>query len=337
MTSTSMNAAVRGVTAPRTQVLLSERLAGAVPILETQFADVAFVTVPVDGPVLPEYLESDVLWISNISEVLLQAIVKDAKALKWVQIAAAGFDWIMSDTLQSRIKNDGVEVTRSVNSFNLPIAEHVLGAMISGHRQFPKYLNAQHDSEWIRLDGKEVSGSTVAIFGTGAIGQEVAWRCNALGATTIGVNRTGNSVEHFDRCVAQRDFMNVLGESDTVVLATPLTEETRHMFCVEQFAAMKPGAILINVGRGAVVCEKELVKSLEGGMIAGAFLDVFETEPVAAESNLWATKNLVITPHSSFRADGNLERLTADFRANLSHFLGSRPLNGKMKHPALGY
>jgi phosphoglycerate dehydrogenase-like enzyme len=175
------------------------------------------------------------------------------------------------------------------------------------------------------------------VFGTGGIGREVAVRARALGATVVGVNRKGTPAEGFERTVAFGDHLALLPEADSVVLAMPLTSENRYFFDAGHFAAMKESAVVVNVGRGALIAEEALVDAMRGGTIGGAFLDVFEEEPLPSDSRLWDLPNTVITPHTSFRGSGNLQRLGADFAANLDRFLAGEEMLGLKRQPDLGY
>lgn len=322
---------------PSPTVLISENMTERMPGLGERFPDVRFVELPLEGGEMrPEYREAHGMFRSAMSESLFDEILQQAPDLEWIQIAAAGFDWMGGDALAARI-TDGLVVTRSENSLNVTMAEYAIGAMLSAARCLPEYFEAQQRREWARYTGRDFIGSTVAIFGTGAIGGEIAWRVEALGAHTIGVSRSGTPVEHFERVVAAPDFRTVLPDADYVVLAMPLTEETRHMFGAEEFELMAPHAVLVNIGRGALTDEEALMVALEAEQIAGAFVDVFVEEPLPPESPMWATKHLVVTPHTSFRSDGNSARLERDFTRNLERFIAGEPLVGTMRHPTLGY
>lgn len=325
------------MTAPTTTVIISENLFERIPALEERFPGVSFLTVPLSGgSLLPGYAAADAMFRSAMDEDLFDEILGAAPNLRWVQISAAGFDWMGGPVLDACIA-DGLVVTRSERSLNVTMAEYVIGAMLSMARGFPAYHDAQRRREWIRVMGRDVGGSTVAVFGTGAIGGEVAWRASALGARVVGVNRNGTLAEHFDTVIDRHSFRELLTEADYVVLAMPLTPESREMFGAAEFAAMKPTACLVNVGRGALTDEAALVAALEADEIAGAFIDVFVEEPLPAQHPLWSAKNAVVTPHTSYRSDAVDARLAEDFCANLDRFLAGEPLAGTKKQPNLGY
>lgn len=318
-------------------VLISENLAERMSRLSELYPQVRFVTLPMQGGRMrAEYRAAEAMFRSAMDERLFDEILEGAPDLRFVQIAAAGFDWMGGDVLARRMA-DGMLVTRSGNSFNAPIAEYTIGAMLSMTRQLPALYRAQQERRWIRTVARDFAGSTVVIVGTGAIGQEVAWRARALGAGAIGVSRSGSDVAGFDEVHAAGALGRVLPRADFLVLAVPLTAETRHMLGAEQLAQMKDTSVIVNVGRGALVDDDALVEALEAGRIAGAVLDAFATEPLPPDSPLWSATNVVITPHTSFRSEGNTDRLCADFCENLDRYLQGERLVGTMKEPTLGY
>jgi len=334
---TESNGATASSGSPSATVLISENLYQRLPGLAEEFPTVTFVQLPMeDGTMRPEYLTADAMFRSAMDETLFDAIVRDAPRLRWIQISAAGFDWMGGDALPDRVAA-GLVLTRCEGSLNVTIAEYTIAAMIGLARGLPGYHLAQGRREWVRLPGRDFIGSTVMVFGTGAIGSEVAWRAAALGTRVIGVNRKGTPAEHFHEVIDRHSFRERLAEADFVVLAMPHTPETERMFGAAEFAAMKPSAFLVNVGRGILTDEAALVDALESETIAGAYVDVFVEEPLPADSPMWTTKNLVATPHVSYRSDGNDARLRHDFCSNLRRFLAGERLSGTMKEPALGY
>lgn len=321
----------------RTTVLVSENLVETMSTHVARYPQVDFVNVPLRRYEWDDrFAEANVIFRSGIEDRLFEEILGAAEGLDWIQISAAGFDWMGGETLDRRVA-EGLQLTRSPNSYNASMAEYVLGAMLLLAREFPVLAAAQQRREWIRVTGREIGGSTVGIFGTGAVGSEVAWRVSALGAHTIGVSRSGQPAEGFSEVVSQERIDEVLPRCDYVVMAIPLTPETRHMLSADRFALMKPGAVLVNVGRGALIDDEALIRATSSGQIAGAVLDAFVEEPLPADSPLWTASNIVVTPHCSFRTDRILERLCVDFTANLDRYLAGESLLGTMKEPALGY
>ncbi|SDG00706.1 Phosphoglycerate dehydrogenase [Sinosporangium album] len=317
-------------------VLISANLAGMLPQLTGRYPASRFTPVPDEGPLLEEYVDAEVLFCSSMGEEMLNGILGKARELRWIQVTTAGFDWFGGDLLSQRLA-EGVTLTRSSHSYCVPIGEYVIGAALMCSRAFPELQAAQERREWVRLVATDFAGSTMLVFGTGSIGGEVAWRAKALGAAVIGVSRSGRACEGFDRVVPADRCMDVLPEADWVVLAMPLTPETAYMIRAEHFAAMKDTAVLINVGRGALIAEEDFVDAVTRGTIAGAVLDVFEEEPLSPGSRFWGLPRTIVTPHTSFRASGNLQRLCEDFIANFDRYLAGETLMGTMREPSLGY
>ncbi|MGB4138149.1 MAG: D-2-hydroxyacid dehydrogenase [Microbacterium sp.] len=317
-------------------VLLSERMAPAIAGLERDYPSLTFGTVPMEGPFLPEYLDADVLWMSALSDEIFDRILAENERLSWIQLTAAGFDWILRDALERRM-DGGMLVSRSGNSFNVPIAEYVLAAILSACRRFPALVAGQQRREWLRLEAAEIGGSTVTVLGTGSIGQEIAWRCRALGARVIGISRSGAPAEGFDVVGGPQMLHDVLPDTDSLVIAAPLTPETEGMIGATELALLPVSAQLVNIGRGAIVDTAAMVAALRAGELAAAAVDVFDEEPLPESSELWDVPNLFVTPHTSFRGEGNPARLEADFRLNLDRYLSGEPLIGTMKSRELGY
>ncbi|MEU4637770.1 D-2-hydroxyacid dehydrogenase [Micromonospora chalcea] len=317
-------------------VLLTPNLSDLLPQLRERFPQCRFSPVPDGEPVRDEWLDAEVILRSAMNEDTFDELLAKCDRLRWVQITAAGFDWVGGELMQRRLA-EGLLYTRSPNSYNVPIAEYAIGAVLMRFRAFPEHREAQERREWVRITGRDFIGSTMLVFGTGGIGGEVAWRARALGVDVIGVNRSGTPAEGFDRVIPYVEHMAVLPEADSVVLAMPLTTENRYFFDAEHFAAMKESAVLVNVGRGALVVEDALVDAMRSGRIAGAVLDVFEEEPLPADHRLWDLPNTTITPHTSFRGTGNLQRLYADFCVNLERYLAGEQLAGLKRQPDLGY
>ena len=319
-------------------VLLSDNLAdGMLPTLRDAYPQLDVRLVPFDDEVRPEYLEAEVLLRSGMSDELFRGILARSSRLAWVQVTAAGFDWIRCPELDERVTRDGMLVTRSESSYNVPIAEYVVAAIMFSAKRFGDMRQAQEAHVWDRFMAKDVGDSLVAVFGTGAIGAEVAWRCTALGARVVGVSRSGRHVEGFDEVVTPDQADPLLADADFVVLAMPLTVETENMIGEQQLRTMRSDAVLVNVGRGALVDDGALLRALREGWIGGAVLDVFREEPLGAASPFWDAPRTVVTPHTSFRSSGNVARLLNDFRVNLDLYLAGAPLRGTMKEPALGY
>lgn len=302
-------------------------------VLRERFPDVRFVHLTIDGEVPKEGEKARVLLRAAMSKESLSKTLRSVPTIEWFHTSTAGFDWVMVPEVTER----NLTVTRSAASYSLPIGEFVIGAMFLLAKRFPALFQAQRERTWTAPDPEELGGKTVGIVGAGAIGSQVARHAKCFGMRVLGTKRTPQALPYYDQVLAPEGLPLILQEADFVVLACPLTPETRHMMGEAEFRRMKPTAYLINVARGALVVESALIKALEQGWIAGACMDAFEQEPLPSDSPLWALKNLVITPHTSFRSPRNTERILHEFMVNLDHYLKGEPLENQLRDITLGY
>jgi phosphoglycerate dehydrogenase-like enzyme len=263
-------------------------------------------------------------------------LLSRAPRLKWIQLTSAGADRLVDRGLFQ----SGIAVTTASGIHVTPIGEYVLGVMIMLAKGWPHLFRAQEKREWARLAPKELEGKTVGVVGLGSVGQEVARLTKLLGMRVLGMRRSGVPLESgeylVDEIFGPLDLLHVLSQSDYVVLALPLTEETHHLMGELAFQSMKPSAYLINVSSGAVVDEAALVRALKVGLIAGAGLDVFESEPLPPESELWRLHNVIISPHIAGETPHYNERAVALFCENLRRYLADEPLLN-LVDPQRGY
>lgn len=177
-------------------------------------------------------------------------------------------------------------------------------------------------------DPLEAFGKTLGVVGAGSIGREVAKQAKAFDMKTIGLRRNPQPMPFFDEVLPRTQLDDLLSRSDYVVLATPLTPETRHMIGEAQFAKMKPSALFINVARGGVVDQEALIRALQNGVIAGAALDVTDPEPLPADNPLWDMENVIITPHMSADAPILVQIAVDFFCENIKRYrAGERLIN----------
>lgn len=237
-------------------------------------------------------------------------------ALRFVQLTSAGFDRVPLDELRDR----GIEVRNARGVYSIPMAEFALCAVLQMYKQCRFFLRNQEACRWEKHRGLlELYGKTVTIVGTGSVGTECAIRFRAFGCRVLGINIRPRPALHFDRVYSFDQMNDVLSQTDVLLLAVPLTEQTRYLMNADRFRAMKPGAILVNLSRGAVVDTQALIAALDS-RLGGAALDVFEQEPLAADSPLWKKDNVLLTPHNSFVGEGNRERLCQVIMSNLASF-----------------
>jgi D-2-hydroxyacid dehydrogenase (NADP+) len=263
-------------------------------------------------------------------------LLSRAPRLKWIQLTSAGADRLVNrEVLQA-----GIPVTTAGGIHVTPIGEYVLGMVIMLAKGWPHLFRAQQAREWARLTPQELEGKTVGVIGLGNVGQEVARLAKLMGMRVLGVRRSGEPLESgeylVDGIFGPLDLLHVLSQSDYVVLAVPLTEETHHLMGELAFQAMKPSAYLINVSPGAVVDETALLRALKVGLIGGAGLDVFESEPLPTESELWRLHNVIISPHIAGETAHYNEGAVALFCDNLRRYLADEPLLN-LVDPQRGY
>ncbi|MGI8828355.1 MAG: D-2-hydroxyacid dehydrogenase [Candidatus Limnocylindria bacterium] len=256
---------------------------------------------------------------------MLDHIVSRTPRLRWIHSASAGVDRIATAAVRER----GLLVTNARGVFSRPIAEYVVMMMLAVARRLPQLLELQRERTWQPLRGRELSELTVGIVGYGSIGVEVARLLAPFGCRVLATRRhpergagEASSVEMHG--LDQLD--EVLRASDIVVVAAPLTDETAGLIGAEQLSQMREDAWLINIARGRLVDELALRRALESGWIGGAVLDVFNEEPLSAESPLYGTPNLVITPHTSWASNRVIERTVDLFVDNLRRDLAGEPL-----------
>lgn len=241
-----------------------------------------------------------------------------AGRLKWIQSSAAGMDHCLVPAV---IADDSIVVTSCSGLFANQVAEQTLALLLGLVRSAPAFFRAQQRREFIRRPTGDLHGKTVGILGFGGNGRRLAevlatFHCRIVATDKFPVNKPA----HVDQLLPADQFATVLSQSDVVVLCVPLTEETTGMIDAAAVAAMQRHALLINVARGPVVREADLVVALDEGILAGAGLDVTEIEPLPTESRLWDMPNVIVTPHVGAQSAQRVNDTTNLFCQNLSRF-----------------
>ena len=248
--------------------------------------------------------------------------------LKWVATASAGVDAYVADDIYP---HPGVILTNSSGAYGIAIAEHLLTVTLMLLRRMREYEEGQRQKRWKYLGKiRSVFGSTVTIVGIGNIGGNFAKRCKAMGATVRGVKRTpGEKPEYIDELYLTEELDQAIQGADVVALCLPGTNQTQHIITEKQLNAMKPGAILLNIGRGTAIDQQALCQALESWHLGGAGLDVTDPEPLPPESPLWTMGNVVLTPHISGNdsLDYTTETILDLFIENLSHYVKGEPMH----------
>lgn len=265
--------------------------------------------------------------VAEEMEVLLcfrspKDVLAKAPKINWIMTVGAGVD--------SVLPNPGLRIECSITNARgihaVQIAEYVAGTMFAMTLRLPEHVRNQSEASWQMRPHTIAEGKTMAVIGLGCIGKAIAGKAAALGLKVVGVRKHPAPVEHVDHVYGPDELHEALGVADFVTLIVALTPETRGMFGKAELEAMKPEAFLINVARGPVVVESELVEALRNGTIAGAALDVFEVEPLPSESPLWQMENVLITPHNAGARPDYLQAVTKLFTDNLAHYIAGEPL-----------
>ncbi|MFD9888638.1 D-2-hydroxyacid dehydrogenase [Amycolatopsis sp. NPDC059027] len=287
-----------------------------------------------DAAGLPDALSgADILFVYDFLSTAVPGAWHAADRLRWLHIASAGVDPVLFPGL----RESDVVLTNSRGVFDGAIAEYVLGVILAFAKGFARSLDLQRQSRWLHRESERVAGREVLVVGTGPIGRAIARLLRAAGMRVSGAGRRARSGDPDFGVVHGTDEMpGCLSAADYVVAVAPLTEQTKGMFDAAAFAAMKPSARFVNVGRGELVVTSDLVAALGEGGIAGAALDVFETEPLPPESPLWTMENVLVSPHMSGDFAGWRNTLVEVFRENFGRWRAGEPLHNVVDKQ-LGY
>lgn len=259
---------------------------------------------------------------------LPQHLVRRAPKLKWVQVMSAGVDRFLED---EELRNSRVVLTNVSGIHAVPIGEFVISLMLMFAKGAPRCFEMKQRRQWGRFIPTVLRSKTVGIVGLGSIGREVARLAKAFGMRVVAMRRTSQKsgrARYVDLLLPPDRLVQLLSQSDFVVLALPLTPETRGLIGEKELRSMRPTAYFINIARGEIVDEEALVRALEEGWIAGAGLDVFATEPLPADSRLWELPSVIFSPHIAGGMEDYVQRATEVFCENLRRYLdGKRLLN----------
>jgi phosphoglycerate dehydrogenase-like enzyme len=305
---------------------LGERLRAVAP-------DAEVITVSTDRSyrcdgqlVAVEDIDAEIAWVSfdtdpdRLIGSMVGRIMK-APSMRWAQYFLAGLDAPVFRDMLAR----GVRITKNTAQ-SIPIAEYVVAHALSLLAPIKAQADAQREHVWKPTPYREIARTRWVLVGYGAIGREIARRIKPFGVDVTVVRRTPGAEEFADRSVTMADLPGVLPAADVIVLACALNDQTRNLADAAFFAALKPGAVLINIGRGALIDEDALRAGLDRDQPAHAVLDVFVTEPLPADAWFWDHPKVRVSAHTSYSGDGNSGREDALFLENLARYRAGLPL-----------
>ena len=254
-------------------------------------------------------------WVEGVicNGLFLHHDIKRFSSLCYIQLTSAGFDRVPMDY----VKEHEIAIHNAKGVYSIPMAEFALCGVLDLYKKSRFFYDNQKESKWEKnRTVLELFGKNVLIVGCGNVGTECAKRFYALGTHVRGIDLYPRSDSNYESVVGLVNLTSELSLADIVVLTLPLTEETKHIINKHAFAAMKKGAVLVNIARGAVVDTDAMIEALDSKLL-GAVLDVFEEEPLFEDSPLWQMPNVIATPHNSFVGEGNDARLFACIKENL--------------------
>jgi phosphoglycerate dehydrogenase-like enzyme len=280
--------------------------------------------------------DADVIFNWSGSRPLLRDVFLIAPKVRWVHSRAAGLD----NQLFPELVDSTVPLTNGTGVFSPSLGEFALAAILYFAKDFRRMIRNQMAGRWEQFDITEISGQTVGIVGYGDIGRAVATRVRAMGMHVFAVKRHALLPNAVDPLVEQvylpEQRVEMISRCDYIVMAAPLTPETRGMIGDAEFAAMKPSAVVINVGRGPVIDEDAMLKALTGGHIKGAGLDVFTHEPLPAGHPFYGMENVLLSPHCADHTADWLDQAMRFFLENFERFRKGEPLKNVVDKK-LGY
>jgi phosphoglycerate dehydrogenase-like enzyme len=262
----------------------------------------------------------------SLSGELLRDVFAMSPNVRWVHSRSAGLETVLFPALVE----SPVPLTNGRGVFSQSLGEFALGAILYFAKDFRRMNRNQEAGRWEPFDIVEIAGQTVGILGYGDIGRAVAARVRAMGMRVLAVRRRGPSPSQADPLAHQifppEGRMEMLAQSDYIVAASPLTAETRGIIGEREFQAMKPNAVVINLGRGPVIDEAAMVRALAGKRIKGAALDVFDTEPLPDGHPFYGLENVLLSPHCADHTPDWTDQAMRFFLAQFARFAAGQPL-----------
>jgi phosphoglycerate dehydrogenase-like enzyme len=281
------------------------------------------IGIPASGALPPEAAEAEVFYYNYaFPRSIIADAVRTMPKLRWIHAINAGVDHLLCPEL---IESD-ILFTNSVGAHAVSIAESVFGMLLFTVKRLGEHWDAQKERRWSRARKDELRGKTLGVIGLGHVGAEVARLGKAFGMRVVATRRRPQPHPDVDDVWGADGLLQLLAQSDFVVMCAALTPETRGMIGAAQLRQMKPSATFVNIARGALVDEAALVQALREGWIAGACLDAFVQEPLAPEHPFWTLPNVFVTPHSSASTPQLTARALDIFVENARRYAAGEPL-----------
>jgi phosphoglycerate dehydrogenase-like enzyme len=311
-------------TTPVNVLVLSNPQAPHLKVLEPLHGAAKFTITDNPAQVVEAAPGADVILNAMFNGDLLRVAFPLAKKVRWIHTISAGVESVIFPELIE----SPVPLTNGRGVFRRPLGEFVVAAALYFAKDLRRMLRSQEAGSWDQFDVEELHGRTLGIIGFGEIGRAAAERAKPFGMQIIALRRrpdlSGND-SLLDAVYPPSRLHDLLRASDYIAIATPSTPETRGMIGDAELAAMKPTAVIINVGRGPVIVEAALVRALQDGRIRGAALDVFDQEPLPAGHPFWTLKNVLLSPHCADHTVGWLELAIEVFVRNFDPFVKGEP------------
>jgi phosphoglycerate dehydrogenase-like enzyme len=266
--------------------------------------------------------EAEALFCSSADPAPLAHVLPRAPRLRWIHVRWAGLD-----TTLPLLDGSAAVLTNSRGVYSAALGEYVVAAMLFFAKNLRRMLRSQEQGKWDVFPGEPLAGATLGIVGYGDIGRAIAERARPLGLRVLALRRSEVAADPFvDEFVPSSGLLDLMARSDYVAAALPLTPQTHRFVGRDAFAAMKPSAVFMNVGRGPVVDEEALVEVLAAGRIRGAALDVFETEPLPAGHPFFGMGNVLMSAHCADHTPTWRDDAVRLFLDNLGRFRRGEPL-----------
>jgi phosphoglycerate dehydrogenase-like enzyme len=303
--------------------------------IEQAFPEVEIVRIENAEDIAAKIKGADAMVTSNriYSPTVGRDVCAHGTSLRWMQFTTSGIDTALKGGVP-----DGIPVTNGAGMHAHSVAAHAMALMLAVMRRLNDCTAARPRRDWIRDEVHSslstTRGKTMALIGLGAIGQDIARKAKAFDMRVIGVSRMDRA-DNIDEVRPREALHAVLAEADVVMQATVYDKSTHHMIDAAAIAAMKPGAILVNIARGALIDEAAMIAALRDGTLSAAGLDVTEIEPLPADSPLWDLPNVVLTPHTAGAGADNNDALFDVVSRNLRSFIAGKPFDRVVHGPNL--